>query len=96
MEYFICLLEQKFNFSRDGGTIYRAALCVQGNIGCLGELMNIQGVLLRNDLWLIAAFIHIQFKQSLDLLIFHKPSFEGRKMIGPCFYRGNLKLKSAV
>jgi len=37
-------------------------LCVQGNIRCLEELMNIQGVLLCNDLQLMAAFIHVKLR----------------------------------
>lgn len=39
-------------------------LCAQGNIRCLEELMNIQGVLLCNDLQLIAVFIHIHLSKA--------------------------------
>lgn len=39
-------------------------LCVQGNIRCLEELMNIQGVLLSNELQLRAVFIHMHLSKA--------------------------------
>lgn len=59
-------------------------LCIQGNIRCLEELMNIQGVLLCNELQLRAVFIHIHLSKAWICSFFINLS-KGGKQSGCAF-----------